>query len=252
MATPADYRLNDLVLVAFDTETTGLSPYDGRLVEIAGIKFNLQGELLGSFTSLINPGMPIPPDVIRVHGIRDEEVRDAPPVSYVLREFFHFVGGPETVLVAHNAPFDIGFIRQELVRNDASLPDYGILCTLAMSRKHFPFLPSHALGTVARALGITVEMQHRAFADSLLVRDIAARVLNTYPTGATLAEVRGARLHAINPAVLAPAPSATDATAPAERPRRGRPASATVPTPAPSAAESGRRRRSAGPVPPAS
>lgn len=249
MAAPADSRLNDLVLVAFDTETTGLSPHAGRLVEIAGIKFNLAGEVLGSFTSLIDPGMPIPPEVVRVHGITDAEVRGWPSAAVVLREFFHFVGGPETVLVAHNAPFDIGFVREELRRNDAGLPEYGILCTLSLSRRHFPFLGSHALGVVARALGITVEMQHRAFADSLLVRDIAARVLNTYPTGATLADVRGARLHFLNPAQPAPDPGQPG---PEALPQGAPPAHPAGRWSARSAAGSARRRRSSRPASPAS
>lgn len=249
MATAADYRLNDLVLVAFDTETTGLSARDGRIVEIAGIKFNLHGELLGSFTSLINPGIPIPPDVVRVHGITDAEVRGWPSASVVLREFFHFVGGPETVLVAHNAPFDIGFVREELMRNDADFPEHGILCTLSISRKHFPFLGSHALGVVARALGITVEMQHRAFADSLLVRDIAAKVLNTYPTSATLADVKGAQLRSLNPIPPAPVPGQS---APAVLPATTPPVSAAGRLRLRSVGESARRRGSARPSPPVS
>lgn len=249
MATATDYRLNDLVLVAFDTETTGLSPRDGRIIEIAGIKFNLHGELLGSFTSLINPGMPIPPEVVRIHGITNEKVRGWPSAPVVLREFFHFVGGPETVLVAHNAPFDIGFIREELLRHNAQFPEHGILCTLSMSRKHYPFLGSHALGVVARALGITVKLQHRAFADSLLVRDITTKVLNTYPTGATLADVKGARLHSLNPVPPAPIPGQSGPTGPLPVTP---PVTASGRLPLRSAAGSARRQRSARPAPPVS
>jgi DNA polymerase III epsilon subunit family exonuclease len=201
-------KLTDLVLVAFDTETTGLDPRAGRVVEIAGVKFTLGGELIGTFTSLVNPGLPIPPRVTRIHGITDEEVRGWPPASIVLREFFRFVGGPDTVLVAHNAPFDIGFVREEFVRNDLALPVNPILCSLQLARRHLPFMRSYALGEVARALQLPVDHQHRAFPDSLLVRGIAVRLLNTYPVSATLAEVRGGRLHSLIREIPAPPPGA--------------------------------------------
>lgn len=190
-------RLTDLVLVAFDTETTGLDPHAGRLVEIAGVKFNLAGEVLDSFSSLMNPGIPIPPRVSRIHGITDGEVRDQPPAAVVLREFFRFVGGPDTVLVAHNAPFDIGFVREEFRRNDLPLPEHGILCSLRLARRHLPSLGSHTLAVVARALGLPVDHQHRAFPDSLLVRGIVGRLLTTYPPSATLDDVRGGRLYSL-------------------------------------------------------
>ncbi|MCX6023851.1 MAG: 3'-5' exonuclease [Chloroflexi bacterium] len=224
-------QLSDLVLVAFDTETTGLSPRDGRLVEIAGVKFNLHGEVLGSFTSLIDPGVPIPPEVIRVHGITNAAVRGYPGASTVLREFFHFVGDTDTLLIAHNAPFDIGFVREEFLRNELPLPEHGVLDTLRISRQHFPFLGNHQLGTVARSLGVTVEMQHRAFADSLLVRGIAAKVFNTYPVAATLGQVKGAVPLWLIPPTTVEAPAGAPVPEPRRRGRR--PAPAAVPPPAP-------------------
>lgn len=198
-------RLTDLVLVAFDTETTGLNPYAGRLVEIAGVKFTLAGDIVDSFSSLIDPGIPIPRRVAQIHGITDDEVRGWPPAAVVLREFFRFVGGPDTVLVAHNAPFDIGFVRQELLRNDLPFPDASILCSLQLARRHLPFLNSHALEPVARALGLPVAIHHRAFSDSLLVCGIAGKLLGMYPARATLADVRGARLYSLSPAPTSPA-----------------------------------------------
>lgn len=166
------HPLDSVIFVAFDTETTGLDPRAGRVVELAGVKFTLADGIVDSFQSLIDPGMPIPLDVIRVHGITDDEVRGWPDASIVLAQFFRFLDGPETVLVAHNAPFDLGFLGHEMARHGLTPPENLVLDTLTLARRYHPKLVNHQLGTVARFLDVQIEMQHRAFADSLLVRGI--------------------------------------------------------------------------------
>ena len=190
----AAHPLDGVTFVAFDTETTGFDARAGRVVEIAGVKFTLAGRILDSFTSLIDPGIPIPEDAIRVHGITDAEVRGYPSARQVLSRFFSFCGGPETVLVAHNAPFDIGFLREEIARHDLPFPENPVLDTLVLSRRYYRHLPNHRLETVARSLGLLIEEQHRAFPDSLLVKGIVTHLFSGLEPQLAVDEVGRSRL----------------------------------------------------------
>jgi DNA polymerase III epsilon subunit-like protein len=100
-------KLSDLVFVAFDVETTGLSPIACRLVELCAIRFSLGEGQLETFSTLINPGLPIPAEVSALHGITDEMVRDAPEAGAALQNFLNWLGGDRPVLLAHNANFDV-------------------------------------------------------------------------------------------------------------------------------------------------
>ncbi|MBI4499116.1 MAG: 3'-5' exonuclease [Chloroflexi bacterium] len=196
---PLAHPLDGMTFVAFDTETTGFNADAGRLVEIAGVKFSLDGTILGTFQSLINPGIPIPPEVVRIHGITNMAVRGCPSAAVVLSHFFAFVEGPATVLVAHNAPFDLRFLQAEVARHALLPPAVPVLDTLPLARRYLPGLPNHRLDTVARSLGLLVEMHHRAFADSLLVQGIVSRLLAALPPQRALEEVRRARLRLAAP-----------------------------------------------------
>ena len=107
--------LADVDFVAFDLETTGLSPISCRIVEFGAVRFNLAAGELETFEQIVDPQCPIPPETIRVHGITDAMVRGMPTVSEVLPAFLGFLGGPDTVLMAHNASFDIGFLTQVII-----------------------------------------------------------------------------------------------------------------------------------------
>jgi DNA polymerase III epsilon subunit family exonuclease len=110
-----DHRcLADVTFIAFDTETTGLFPVMHQLVEIGAIRFRLDGRELATFQLLIDPHIPIPPNVQQVHGITDAMVRGQPIIEHVLPEFIEFLGAPTTLLLAHNAPFDPGFLGRSL------------------------------------------------------------------------------------------------------------------------------------------
>ena len=102
-------NLIDTTFVVLDLETTGGSPRDCAITEIGAVKVR-GGEVIGEFQTLINPGGPIPPFITVLTGITDAMVIAAPPIGEALFSLFEFLGSPdETVLVAHNAPFDIGF-----------------------------------------------------------------------------------------------------------------------------------------------
>jgi len=131
------------VFVAFDTETTGLSAAEGRVVEIAALKFDFNGQIIAQFSELINPGGPIPPSAIAVHHITDEMVAGKPTIEEALPRFIDFLSGENNILIAQNALFDIGFINHEAIRRDIKLPRNVILDLIDLTKKTFPNLPTY-------------------------------------------------------------------------------------------------------------
>lgn len=193
----ADARLEDLTYVVFDTETTGLLPGQGdEVVQLAAVRV-VNGRRLETevFDTLVNPGRPIPPGSTAVHGITDAMVAEAPGVPEVLARFHRFAEG--AVLVAHNAPFDMEFLRRR--EGDIGLRfDHPILDTVLLSAVVFGQGEEHSLDALTHRLGITIpeEARHTAIGDTLATADaflklvamLRARGFGTY--GAVLAEMR--------------------------------------------------------------
>jgi len=171
----------DTHIVAFDTETTGLSAADGRIVEIAAIAFNMQGEELGRFSELVNPRITIPEEVIQIHGITNGMVADKPGITEILGRFKAFIAGEDTILVAQNAVFDIGFVNEEARRHDVAMPRNCILDQIDLTRLAFPELPSLGLESVVKALNLVDAQTHRAMADAVLVKRLFLRCLEHWP-----------------------------------------------------------------------
>ncbi|MEW6049477.1 MAG: exonuclease domain-containing protein [Candidatus Zixiibacteriota bacterium] len=170
-------RLDELTFVAFDTETTGLWAPSHRLVEIAGVKFRLGDDQVTTFQTLIDPRSAIPAEVISIHGITDEMVAGAPSAKTALMSFFEFCG-PEAVLMAHNAPFDIAFVACELDRGDDVLPDNLILDTVDLYRRSYPQLPSYSLLSLVQKFDIEQTQAHRALADAGCVQRLFTRLMD--------------------------------------------------------------------------
>lgn len=126
--------------VILDIETTGLSPRRGhRIIEIGAIAVE-NGHPAEEFCSLVKIDRKIPPEVQRIHGITDEMLANEPGAEEVIPRLYNFLG--DGVIVAHNARFDLGFLRHEFAR--LSLPlRYRSLCTLEMSRRLYPRLPDY-------------------------------------------------------------------------------------------------------------
>jgi len=147
---------------------TGLSPGNGdRVIEIGAVAIEDQS-IVAEFSSLIDVDREIPWRVQQVHGITNEMISGEPRPAEVLPEFYEFIAG--SILVAHNASFDIGFLKHEFALLGMSLNNPS-LCTLKMSRKLYPHLPNHKLKTVGRYLfgeSMREMKMHRALADARL------------------------------------------------------------------------------------
>jgi DNA polymerase-3 subunit epsilon len=154
--------------VVLDVETTGLSPKNGdRVIEIGAVAIENQVNI-AEFSSLIDVDKMIPWRVRQVHGITNEMLSGEPKADEVLPDFYEFIAG--SILVAHNASFDIRFLRHEFALLGMSLNNRS-LCTLKMSRKQYPHLPNYKLETVGRYLlgSSCMRMQrHRALDDAKL------------------------------------------------------------------------------------
>jgi DNA polymerase III epsilon subunit family exonuclease len=185
----AQPRLTDITFVAFDTETTGLQPSVHRLVEIGAVRFRLDGRGTATFQQLIDPHIPIPPEVQRVHGITDAMVRGQPTVEQVIPHFIEFLGAPDTILLAHNAPFDLGFLAMALIRLDIAHPPHNVFDMLDMARRLYPAWHSHSLENVAARLKIANGAEHRALSDVRLVKDIFLTMLQRTPTLKRISEL---------------------------------------------------------------
>jgi len=122
-----------------------------------------------SFQSLVNPRRPISPKARLVHGITDEMVADAPTFDRIAGELLDFIG--DSVIVAHNAPFDLGFLAFQFKGAGISPPDNFAVDTLQLAREHFNF-PSNSLPNIASYLGINLQESHRALQDASTVKQV--------------------------------------------------------------------------------
>ena len=154
--------------VALDFETTGLDWRTDRICEIGAVRLSETGGELESLDILVNPGRPIHPEASRVSGITDEMVREARPVEEALPELLAFLG--DSVIAAHNASFDLGFLRAALERAGlGGSPDRvpnRVADTRDLAREAFPGLPSYALQSLVRAFGLASGNAHRACDDA--------------------------------------------------------------------------------------
>ncbi len=160
--------------VVFDIETTGLSAATNKITEIGAV-ITKNGEILAKFNSFVNPGVPIPENIVELTGITDEMVADAPPVEKVLVDFFDFIG--DRMLVAHNAAFDTGFIRQAAETAGMKFEN-PYLDTVAMSRYMNPDLRNHKLDTLAKHYQLGDFNHHRASDDAEMLAAIFTCMIN--------------------------------------------------------------------------
>ncbi|WP_232209298.1 exonuclease domain-containing protein [Alkalilimnicola ehrlichii MLHE-1] len=173
----AERALDQLSCVVFDTETTGLSPARGDEIIAIGAVRLVNGRVLQDeyFEQLVKPCRAIPDSATRFHGISNEDVARAPEIGPVLRAFSRFIG-EESVLVAHNAAFDMGFLRRAQARAGLAFPQ-PVLDTLLLSVYLHDHSPDHTLEGVAERLGVEVQKRHSALADARVTADVFARMI---------------------------------------------------------------------------
>ena len=167
--------------IVFDIETTGLSVKNCRITEIGAVKVK-GGEVLESFNTFVNPEIPIPEDIVKLTGITDEMVADAPKVREALEAFFDFIGDRQTdkkkLLVAHNASFDMGFIRYAADECELEFKN-PYLDTVALSRYINPDLKKHKLDTLAEFYGLGDFNHHRACDDAAMLAAIYVKMIGS-------------------------------------------------------------------------
>lgn len=160
--------------VVVDLETTGGAPGSGGIIEIGAVRVT-DGKLGATFQTLVNPGRPIPPFVVGLTGITDAMVADAPRIGPALAAFLDFAG--DAVLVAHNAPFDMGHLdaaHQVHVGRPLVRP---AVCTIRLTRRLIPELKRRALDAVASHLGIACWDRHRGLGDANITAEILCVLL---------------------------------------------------------------------------
>lgn len=170
--------LSETAFVVFDVETTGLNNATDMITEIGAVRLE-NGEEVAAFSQLVNPGRMIPPKVVELTGITDGMVRDCPTIEEVAPAFYEFCRG--AVLVAHNAAFDVGFMKRAFAPlGGLNAP---VLDTLALARNQYAGqIKNYKLGTICKFLGISLKNAHRAVHDARATSLVLLHALDSMRT----------------------------------------------------------------------
>lgn len=168
-------RLMETDFVVFDLETTGAKAPPCRITEIGAFRIS-RGVITEKFHTLLNPEIPIPPFITALTGISDSMVKDAPLFADIADDLLEFLD--DSILVAHNAPFDMHFLNHEISR---VYGEYRLanpcLCTVQLSRKLLPHIENHKLKTVAEHYSISLVNHHRASDDARATAEIFVNLI---------------------------------------------------------------------------
>ena len=168
---PKDIELNKATYVVLDFETTGLSARYDKIIEFGAVKIS-QGREVDRIDILVNPGIHIPEKITRITNISDEKVKDAPKIEEALPKIMEFCG--DSILVTHNASFDIAFLNQARLDLGMKEIDNGVVDTLQLSRYLFPDARGHRLGLLCRRMEVEYdeESAHRADYDAYVLSEV--------------------------------------------------------------------------------
>jgi DNA polymerase-3 subunit epsilon len=159
-----DQSWKDFPIIAIDTETSGQYPIQDDLCELAAVK-SVGGKVVETYQQLVKPRKSMSDFIIGIHGITNEMVADAPPITEVLPGFLDFV--KDGVIVGHHSPFDLGFLVYDMEKQGLKLPDHPALCSSLIARNSIVGPENHKLQTLVKYLGLDGGQAHRALDDSL-------------------------------------------------------------------------------------
>lgn len=172
-------------IVAFDTETSGAYPIESEIIELGAVKW-LNGEVVDRFQTLLKPSKPLVPDNIRIHGITNEMVADAPLMKDQILRFCEFIDG--SILLAHHAPFDLGFLAIDIEKHHLVFPNNIHLCSSLLSRALLT-TTNHKLQTLVKELKLTGGDAHRAFDDAYACLQVFLKCVEKLNPDVTLNEL---------------------------------------------------------------
>jgi DNA polymerase III subunit epsilon len=180
-----DRGLSEVTFVVIDLETSGASANTGSAItEIGAVKV-CGGDVKGTFQTLINPYTPLSPFIVELTGITDQMLAEAPSVETILPILFEFFGSPEEVVfVAHNAPFDLSFLKAASALHGYIWPDFRVLDTVKLARLVLTRddVANYQLGTLAQYFNTKVAPSHRALDDARATVDVLHGVIERLGT----------------------------------------------------------------------
>ncbi len=172
-----DLDIKNSEFCVLDFETTGLSAINSRAIEIGIVKIK-NGKIKDKFSSLINPGCRIPYFITNLTGISDDDVEDAPTFDQIIPEIEKFLYN--SVVVAHNAPFDMSFLKEEYRRASVEPPENPAICTVRLAKKLVPEIKPKSLGNLTRTLKILHKSTHRALGDAHATAKLFLKFVDKY------------------------------------------------------------------------
>lgn len=161
---------SEYTFVAFDTETSGAYPLGADIVEFGAVKWK-NGKIVDEFQTLLKPNFEMTPFIITIHGITNEMVANAPKMSEKILEISEFL--KDSVVLAHHAPFDMGFLTADYEKNKLPLPTVPVVCTSLLSRNVIKESPNHKLQTLIKFLNLNQGAAHRALDDAKACLEVA-------------------------------------------------------------------------------
>ena len=180
-----DENLSETTFVVLDLETSGASPKSGSAItEIGAVKVR-GGEVLGTFKTFVNPGTSLPPFITELTGISDAMLIDAPRIESVLPLLFEFLGSDKsTVFVAHNAPFDLSFLKASAALHGYTWPNFRVIDTVRAARFVLTKddVANYQLGTLAVYFRTEIAPNHRALDDALATVDVLHGIIERMGT----------------------------------------------------------------------
>ena len=183
--TVVDEDLSKTTFVVLDLETSGASPKTGSAItEIGAVKVR-GGEIIGTFQTFVNPGTPLPPFITHLTGITDQMLADAPKIETILPLLLEFLGSAKTtVFVAHNAPFDLSFLKASAALHGYAWPNFRVIDTVKAARFVLTKddVANYQLGTLAVYFRTEIAPNHRALDDALATVDVLHGIIERMGT----------------------------------------------------------------------